>query len=268
MVNSLLRQLGVGVLGCAMLVPAWAQALQTVLLVSIDALHPAALRADVTPALESLKRPGQFTLEGRSVKPPQTLIAHTAMLTGLDPGQSGKKDNNWKPGQPQVTHETLLDRAKQQGFDTAYFYAKQKLGYLVTPSISSHALARDDGVERAQAFLRQPGRRFVFLHLSGLDDVGPDSGWLSNDYLEELRYIDHSLAPLLTQVQQRGRYLIVVTSDHAGHERLHGTSHPQDLRLPVLVQASRPLPVIGQGAFSIVRVKSMMLDAMDRLNLE
>lgn len=251
-----------------MVMSVWAQALQTVLLVSIDALHPAALQADVSPTLESLKRSGQFTLEGRSVNPPQTLIAHTAMLTGLSPEQSGKQDNNWKLGQPQVVHETLLDLARHQGFETAYFYAKSKLGYLVTPSICSHALARDDGVERVQAFLHQSGRRFVFLHLSGLDEAGPDSGWLSTDYLEELRYIDRSLAPLLADVRQRGKYLIVVTSDHGGHERLHGTDHPDDFLLPVLVQASRPLPGVVQGEFSIVRIKTMVLEAMTKLDLD
>lgn len=135
--SSLLRQLGVGLLGCVLLMPVWPKTLQTVLLVSIDALHPDALQAAVAPTLESLKRPGQFTLQGRSVNPPQTLIAHTAMLTGLSPEQSGKQDNNWKLGQPQVTHETLLDVARQQGFEPAYFYAKPKLGDLVTPGIRS-----------------------------------------------------------------------------------------------------------------------------------
>jgi len=266
--NRLARQFGLGIVGSFMLMPAWAQDLQTVLLVSIDALHPAALQADGAPNLESLKRRGQFTLEGRSVNPPQTLIAHTAMLTGLSPEQGGKQDNNWQPGEPRVAHETLLDFAKKQGFETGYFYAKPKLGYLITPSISSHALARDDGVERAQAFLREPGQRFVFLHLSGLDEAGPDSGWLSKDYLDELRYIDRSLAPLLTDVRQRGTYLIVVTSDHAGHERLHGTSHPEDFKLPLLVQASWPLPGIVQDQFSIVRVRPMVQNAMAQLNGE
>lgn len=264
--KRLLCQLIAGLLSCGLLVPAWAQGLQTVLLVSIDALHPAALRADVAPNLEQLKQPGQFTLDGHSVTPPQTLIAHTAMLTGLSPEQSGKRDNAWKPGQTQVTHKTLLDIAVDQGFATAYFYAKPKLGYLVTPSISTHALARDDGVERAQAFLRQPGRRLVFLHLSGLDEAGPDSGWLSGPYLDELRYLDRSLAPLLADVRQRGRYLIVLTSDHAGHDRLHGTADPQDFLLPVLVQASRPLPGIVRDEFSLVGLKAMVLDAMARLN--
>ncbi|MBA3057287.1 alkaline phosphatase family protein, partial [Rhodoferax sp.] len=233
---------------CALLAgPALATQVDTVLMVSIDALHPAALSEQASPTLQRLMRSGRYTLQGQSVSPPQTLIAHTAMLTGLAPAQSGKQDNNWKPGQPQVARETLLDVAKQRGFQTAYFYAKPKLGYLISAAVDEHALARDDGIDRAQAFFSQPGQRFVFLHISGLEDAGADSGWLSPDYVNELTYIDRTLAPLLDAVAQRGSYLVVVTSDHAGHERQHGTLHPEDFKLPVIMVADRTLPALAPG---------------------
>jgi hypothetical protein len=177
--------------------PAFAREIEAVLIVSIDALHPAALSQKSSPTLYSLMRSGRYTLEGRSVTPPQTLIAHTAMLTGLTPEQSGKQDNDWRPGMPQVANETLLDLAKRRGFGTAYFYAKPKLGYLLSAGVDEHALARDGGVDMARAILGKPGKRFVFLHISGLEDAGTDSGWLSTDYLDELTYIDLMLAPLL-----------------------------------------------------------------------
>jgi len=63
--------------------PSHARKIETVLLVSIDALHPDALSAKTAPTLHALMRPGRFTLAGKSVDPPKTLIAHTAMLTGL-----------------------------------------------------------------------------------------------------------------------------------------------------------------------------------------
>jgi predicted AlkP superfamily pyrophosphatase or phosphodiesterase len=198
---------------------AFSREVETVLIVSIDALHPAALSEQASPTLHSLMRSGRYTLQGQSVTPPQTLIAHTSMMTGLTPAQSGKQDNDWKPGMAQVARETLLDVAKQHGFQTAYFYAKPKLGYLISAAVDEHALARDDGVDRARAFFSRPGRRFVFLHISGLEDAGTDSGWLSADYAEELTHIDLTLAPLLDEVAKRGSYLVVVTSDHAGHDQ-------------------------------------------------
>lgn len=242
--------------------PVFASEVGTVLIVSIDALHPAALSRKTSPNLDRLMHLGRYTLEGHSVTPPQTLIAHTAMLTGLTPEQSGKQDNTWKPGQPQVAHETLLDLAKQRGFRTAFFYAKPKLGYLVSPSVDEHALARNDGIDRARAFFGKSGRRFVVLHISGLEDEGTDAGWLSQDYLDELTYIDAMLAPLIEDVAKRGRYLVFVTSDHAGHDRQHGTLHPEDFKLPLIVAASQELPPLEQGVFHITAFKHFVLKTL------
>jgi hypothetical protein len=61
------------------------------------------------------------------------------------------------------------------------------------------------------------------------------SGWLSPEYLDELSMIDLALTPLLADVRQRGAHALVVTSDHAGHDRLHGTSHPEDYKVPLIV---------------------------------
>lgn len=249
---------GLWLIGCLFAVPVFADEIETVLLVSIDALHPAALSQETSPALQALMRKGQYTLDGQSVTPPQTLIAHTAMLTGLTPEQSGKQDNDWKPGWPQIDKETVIDIAKRRGFGTAFFYAKPKLGYLVTAGVDEHALARVDGAEMARAFFEKPGKRFVFLHISGLEDAGADSGWLSVDYLDELKAIDLMLAPLLDQVAKPGSYLIVVTSDHAGHERRHGTLHPEDFKLPVILSADRDLAPFPPGPVSITDLKNIV----------
>ena len=246
------------ILCCLVAVPALAYEFETVLMVSIDALHPAALSEKTSPTLHNLMRSGRYTLEGRSVTPPLTLIAHTAMMTGLSPKESGKQDNDWKLGMPQVARETVLDVAKRRGFQTAYFYAKPKLAYLISALLDEHALARDDGIDRSRTFFSNPGRSFVFLHISGLEDAGTESGWLSTEYLDELTYIDRTLAPLFAQVSQRGPYLIIVTSDHAGHDRQHGTSHPDDFRLPLIMTADRPLPVLTSGVFHITSLKRIV----------
>jgi predicted AlkP superfamily pyrophosphatase or phosphodiesterase len=246
---------GVLLLGLLCAAPGFARDIETVLIVSIDALHPDALSEKTSPALHALMRPGGYTLEGKSVDPPKTLIAHTAMLTGLAPAENGKTDNDWKPGMPPVAKPTLFDDAKRRGFRTAFYYAKPKLGYLVSKAVDEHALARDDGVDHALAFFAKGGKRFVFLHVSGLENVGTEYGWLSPEYLDELSYIDLALTPLLESVNQRGAHLIVVTSDHAGHGRQHGTSHPDDYRLPLILAGERDLAPLPPGAYLITRLR-------------
>lgn len=245
-------------LAASLLLPALAAAYERLLIVSIDALHPDALGAEVSPTLHGLMLEGRYTLEGRSVSPPKTLIAHTSLLTGLGPERNGKLDNDWRPGEPGVGVPTLFDDAKGLGYATAFYFSKTKLGYLAGPTVDDQALAPDDGVALAGAFLREPGRRFVFLHVSGLEYAGSRSGWLSEDYLDTLSSIDLALIPLLEAAREGGDYLILVTSEHAGHDRVHGTDHPEDYQLPLILAASRDLPPLPPGPFSITEVRGLV----------
>ena len=72
-----------------------ATSLKNVVIISIDALHPAALGAGVTPTIFKEMTAGNYTIDGHSTNPPKTLISHTAMFTGLGPDKNGKSDNQW-----------------------------------------------------------------------------------------------------------------------------------------------------------------------------
>jgi predicted AlkP superfamily pyrophosphatase or phosphodiesterase len=241
------------------LLAALAQAADTVLVVSIDALHPAALSAKTSPTLHALMKSGAYTLKGRSVEPPKTLIAHTAMMLGQPPERSGEHNNEWRPGEPTLAKRTLFDDAKQTGYRTAFYYSKPKLGYLVSTAIDEHGLEPAGGVAHLRTFFRGSGKRFAFLHLSGLEWAGTDSGWLSQPYLDELTDIDAALAPLLQEIRQRGRYAIIVTSDHAGHDKLHGTNHPEDYKLPLIMAGNAALlPRLPQGTWPVTELRALV----------
>jgi DNA topoisomerase-1 len=61
---------------------------------------------------------------------------------------------------------------------------------------------------------------------------GPDYGWMSKEYIEDFKFIDEELKPLFDKVISKGKYMLIVTSDHAGHGKLHGCDHPDDYKLP------------------------------------
>ena len=239
--------------------PTLVGAADSVLVVSIDALHPAALSAKTSPTLHALMQAGHYTLQGRSVDPPKTLIAHTAMMTGLPPAQNGKRDNEWQPDEPQVSKPTLFDDAKRAGYRTAYYFSKPKLGYLVSASVDEHGLDPAGGVAQVRDFFRGEGKRFAFLHVSGLEWAGGDSGWLSQAYLDELSDIDAALAPLFDKISRRGGYAIVATSDHAGHDKLHGTAHPEDYKLPLIFTGNLArMPRLTKGTWSITGLRALV----------
>ena len=224
---------------CLWAVASNAASLKNVIIISIDALHPAALSARATPTIYQEMAEGDYTLDGHSTNPPKTLISHTAMFTGLGPDKNGRLDNQWQPGEPTIEGRTIFNTAKQKGFQTAFFYSKEKLGYLVNDAVDVHRWSREGTIDLAEAFLKKTGGHFVFLHVSGLDFVGPEYGWLSPEYMEELSYIDEYLAPIIRLVKKQKNYVIIITSDHGGHDKIHGSQHPDDFRLPLIFHSDR-----------------------------
>lgn len=99
----------------------------------------------------------------------------------------------------------------------------------------------------------------MFLHISGLDEVGSKYGWLSPEYLEELSFIDEYLSTLVDLIERLKNYLMIVTSDHAGHARIHGSQHPEDYRLPFIISSDAvPVKNFHNISFSVVDLKRIL----------
>ncbi|MCA1932958.1 MAG: alkaline phosphatase family protein, partial [Calditerrivibrio sp.] len=205
----------------------------SVIVISIDALHPDAIKAVKPENIGKLMNKGVYNLNGKSVNPPKTLISHTAMFTGLLPEDSGYTSNVWKVGEPTVKGSTIFEDAKKNGFKTYYVYSKQKLGFLENKFIDRSIFGKDDSVAIVEKIIKNEKKPFfIFLHISGLDDVGPKYGFLSNEYLDEFKLIDEDLKDIIDYFIKLDKSTIIVTSDHSGHEKEHGTEDPEDYKLP------------------------------------
>ncbi|UOD35726.1 alkaline phosphatase family protein [Deferribacteraceae bacterium V6Fe1] len=211
----------------------------TVVIVSIDALHPAAVTEVNCPNIFKYIKNGLYISEGKSTTPPKTLVAHTSMVTGLTPEQNGKIDNVWKKGDKKVEKPTVFLSAKKAGYKTAFIYSKPKLGYLADSYVDYEKYSRDNAIEEAVKFLGTSEKQFVFLHISGLDIVGPESGWMSKEYIEEFNFIDEMLGYLFKKLDSGNSYLLVITSDHAGHDKIHGSNHKEDFKRPIIIYSSK-----------------------------
>jgi len=230
------RLLVILVLSFSVYSDSFANELKNILIISIDALHPKALNPKTSNNLQKLMEQGVYTLDGFSTNPPLTLVSHAAMFSGIGPEKGGRQDNTWHSGQSGIKGETIFNIAKSQGYSTGFFYSKGKLGFLVNQAVDQQKLDSNFSVENAMAFVKiSDQKKFCFLHISGLDRTGPVEGWLSPGYMEELFFIDESIAPLIEMVKSKESYLIIVTSDHAGHGTIHGSNHPDDAKLPLIM---------------------------------
>ena len=77
--------------------------------------------------------------------------------------------------------------------------------------------------------------RLLFVHFPTTDGMGHVYGWLSGEQLSVLFRADQALGNLLAELDARGlrkETLIIVTSDHGGHDTTHGSSLPEDMTIP------------------------------------
>ncbi|MCB1175121.1 MAG: alkaline phosphatase family protein [Leptospiraceae bacterium] len=214
-------------------------------IVSIDALHPDGVRQQDAPFLNSIRSKGWSVRDAHSIQPPLTLFNHAAMFTGQSPAAAGLVDNAWSPDQPQVQVPTIFQLARRAGLQTAFFYSKPKLGFLINSDIMIHKMAGPDSIQAADDYLRTHEYTFVFLHVSGLDYSGPRDGWLSVNYLAVLSDLDRRLQSPLQYVMNQKRFVILITSDHSGHDLLHGTDDPRDSQIPFIYYSDfLPLPQV------------------------
>jgi phosphopentomutase len=73
---------------------------------------------------------------------------------------------------------------------------------------------------------------FVFLYMVETDEKGGhDNGWMSEAYLD---YINRAISNVKRVIEEtNGEYTVIVTADHGGHDRSHGTTMPEDMKIPV-----------------------------------
>lgn len=82
---------------------------------------------------------------------------------------------------------------------------------------------------------------------------------MSQGYMEEVFYIDQAIAPLIRMVMSKGGYLLMITSDHAGHGKVHGSDHPDDAKLPlVMVSDVADLTQFQGVSYHVTQLKSIL----------
>jgi predicted AlkP superfamily pyrophosphatase or phosphodiesterase len=216
-----------------------------VILVSIDGLRPDAIAAFKAPTLSKLIEEGSYTLSATTILPSKTLPSHTSMLSGQPPSVHGV---SWNRGlslnRKSISTPTVFGVLHSLGYVTAAFFSKAKFGDLQKPGTLDYSQAPGGlwGAWSAERTLNDIDRylaselpHFMFIHLAEVDRAGHDSGWMSEKYGNAVRVVDAAIARLLTTAETRfgsGAFTLIVTSDHGGHNRDHGSDDPRDVTIP------------------------------------
>jgi predicted AlkP superfamily pyrophosphatase or phosphodiesterase len=225
------------------------RAVTSVVVVSIDALNPAAIRKlgrRGTPMLHRLVRRGASTMNARTERElTVTLPNHTGMVTGrrivADRGGHGItwNDDRHHPAtvQEAAGHDvsSVFDVVHGAGGHTAVFAGKAK--FSLFDRSWGDAIDRSTVIERDRKLTRavrrditHGTRAFRFVHLASVDHAGHRHGFMSARYLRAVRATDRRLGRSITAIDSgpdAGSTVLIVTADHGGK----GVDHFDPTRL-------------------------------------
>jgi predicted AlkP superfamily pyrophosphatase or phosphodiesterase len=237
---------------------------ENVLLVSVDGLRPDAIAAFKAPTLTRLINEGSYTLAASTILPSKTLPSHTSMLTGEPPDRHGVLWNNALDDEPGTLEiPTIFSAARSRGYRTAAFFSKSKFSHLQVPGTLDYSQApggwfgrwsSDDTLDDVERHLLANKPNLLFVHLTDPDAAGHSYGWISAQYGRGVLRADHALDRLMQAADNAygaGQYTLIVTADHGGNGKDHGSDHPLDVTIPWIAWGRGVLP--GEIRTSTVR---------------
>jgi predicted AlkP superfamily pyrophosphatase or phosphodiesterase len=241
-----------------------------VVVVSVDGLRPDALAAAPAPNLLRLAAEGAAAREARTVLPSRTLPSHASMLTGLSPAAHGITWNDDRVRREgRVGVPTVFSLLEEAGVPTAAFFGKSKLRHLILPGAPAVARGpRGDAVALApeivaevEHHLRFHRPAFLFVHLSDPDLAGHGFGWMRGPYRWGVRRSDAAVERIRRAAVEAfgGRVVLIVTSDHGGHGRDHGSAAPEDVLIPWIAWGAGVAPGVVERPVSTMDTAATVL---------
>ncbi len=210
------------------------------LLILVDGMRPDALEECETA--QNILKKSNFTLKGTTVMPSVTLPCHMSLFHSVEPARHGTTTNTYMPQVRPI--RGLVDVLNDSGKSCAFFYNWEQLRDLSRPGALTFSYfcrgknlgweKTNDMVAKAAAeYLKENETDFAFVYLAYVDAAGHKSGWMSPEYTYAIENSWKNIAYLLEELGDE--YTVLITADHGGHDRTHGSELPEDMTIPVIV---------------------------------
>ncbi len=219
-----------------------------VVIIMVDGLRPDALKQAKVPNLDGLIKRGASTMKAQTVEPSLTLPAFASMMSGLPVEQHGVDWNEYDPPRGFIKAPTLFEIASFNGSKWgAAFLNKEKLLHVIKQDrrlllnvcsineqgCNAKKIASDVIASYKTATEGKPA--LFVVHLADADTAGHDQGWMSTPYVKAVEEVDRAIGTLLKGFKDLGLYdrtTFIVTADHGGHAKTHGTLMSEDVTIP------------------------------------
>lgn len=139
--------------------------------------------------------------------------------------------------------EGLIERLARAEKKCAFFYTWEELRDLSRPGPLHtsvlinlhHTTHADDRIaDAAIRYINDESPDFLFLYLGDTDESGGhDAGWMSETYLKVVSNAFDCVKRVRESIP--AEYNVIVTADHGGHDRHHGSDCPEDMTIPLIM---------------------------------
>lgn len=209
-----------------------------VVFVMLDGLRPDAITPETSPNLLRLIANGASTLTAQSVIPSVTLPCHFSIFHSVPPARHGITTNIYTP--PVRPIPGLIEAAENEDKTCAFVYGWEELRDLSKPGMLAYSWYGRAGyniyegdrmvLDHALPLVREARFDFTFVYLGTIDTAGHLFGWMSAEYLEQVKRVDDYLGELVAALP--ADTVLLAQADHGGHDRVHGTELPEDMTIP------------------------------------
>jgi predicted AlkP superfamily pyrophosphatase or phosphodiesterase len=217
-----------------------------VLLILVDGMRPDSLEKCGHPYIKELLSKSSYTLSARTVMPSVTLPCHMSLFHSVVPERHGVMTNTYTPQVRPI--DGIFEQVNRFGGSTAMYYDWAELRDLARPGsvlFSYMFSGHNDGwyqeslkqVNRA-VLQHLPDKKpdFAFYYIGLTDEIGHKYGWMGEEFLKAVHDAWDSIERVIAAAPSE--YQILITADHGGHERMHGTELPEDMTTPLICYGS------------------------------
>jgi len=222
---------------------------EKVLLILVDGMRPDSLDICGHPFIRKMKEAGCYTAEAQTVMPSVTLPCHMSLFHSVPPDRHGILTNTYTPQVRPING--LFEQLRQSKKSCGFFYNWGELrdlakpdsiacGYYVSGHIYTYKTANEQITNEAIQYINDSNPDFTFVYLGYTDEAGHAYGWMSDEYIQSVYESWDCIEKIVSSISDD--YTIIITADHGGHNRSHGSDRPEDMTIPLFIKGKGVSP--------------------------